>query len=450
MIQGSERMKVIVIGGVAAGMSAASKIKRIDKDTEIVVYEKGLHLSYGACGLPYYVAGINDDYTKMIARTKEEFESTGMKINLRHEIVKVVPEKKQVMIKDLEEGRLFIDSYDKLMISTGTVPVVPPLKGKELKGVYVLKTLDDGLILKKAVEESHVRNVVVVGGGYIGVEVAETLCHAGKNVRIVEFASRILQPFDIELTDIITNRMVEENINLNLSEKVEEIIGLDEVQAVRTDKGTYEADLVILAIGVRPATAFLNGSGIALAKNGAIVIDREMRTNIQDVYSAGDCAEVYHKVKEENSFIPLGTTANKCGRLAGENIMGKHNKYVGTLGSAAIKVLDYELGRTGLSESEAKALSMDFKTIFVKANDHPAYYPDPTPIWIKLIYEERTNRILGAQAIGKKGAVMRIDMFAIAIHNNMTTKDMGMVDLCYAPPFAGVWDAVHIVCNAVK
>ena len=450
MIQGSERMKVIVIGGVAAGMSAASKIKRIDKDTEIVVYEKGLHLSYGACGLPYYVAGINDDYTKMIARTKEEFESTGMKINIRHEIVKVVPEKKQVMIKDLEEGRLFIDSYDKLMISTGTVPVVPPLKGKELKGVYVLKTLDDGLILKKAVEESHVRNVVVVGGGYIGVEVAETLCHAGKNVRIVEFASRILQPFDIELTDIITNRMVEENINLNLSEKVEEIIGLDEVQAVRTDKGTYEADLVILAIGVRPATAFLNGSGIALAKNGAIVIDREMRTNIQDVYSAGDCAEVYHKVKEENSFIPLGTTANKCGRLAGENIMGKHNKYVGTLGSAAIKVLDYELGRTGLSESEAKALSMDFKTIFVKANDHPAYYPDPTPIWIKLIYEERTNRILGAQAIGKKGAVMRIDMFAIAIHNNMTTKDMGMVDLCYAPPFAGVWDAVHIVCNAVK
>lgn len=450
MIQGSERMKVIVIGGVAAGMSAASKIKRIDKDTEIVVYEKGLHLSYGACGLPYYVAGINDDYTKMIARTKEEFESAGMKINLRHEIVKVVPEKKQVMIKDLEEGRLFIDSYDKLMISTGTVPVVPPLKGKELKGVYVLKTLDDGLILKKAVEESHVRNVVVVGGGYIGVEVAETLCHAGKNVRIVEFASRILQPFDIELTDIITNRMVEENINLNLSEKVEEIIGLDEVQAVRTDKGTYEADLVILAIGVRPATAFLNGSGIALAKNGAIVIDREMRTNIQDVYSAGDCAEVYHKVKEENSFIPLGTTANKCGRLAGENIMGKHNKYVGTLGSAAIKVLDYELGRTGLSESEAKALSMDFKTIFVKANDHPAYYPDPTPIWIKLIYEERTNRILGAQAIGKKGAVMRIDMFAIAIHNNMTTKDMGMVDLCYAPPFAGVWDAVHIVCNAVK
>ncbi|MFT5872037.1 MAG: NADPH-dependent 2,4-dienoyl-CoA reductase/sulfur reductase-like enzyme [Clostridium sp.] len=443
-------MKVIVIGGVAAGMSAASKIKRIDKDVEIVVYEKGSHLSYGACGLPYYVAGINDDYTKMIARTREEFEKTGMKINIRHEIVKVVPEKKQVMIRDLEEGRLFIDSYDKLMISSGTVPVVPPLKGKDLKGVYVLKTLEDGLILKKAVESSNIRNIVIVGGGYIGVEVAETLSHAGKSVRIVEFAQRILQPFDIELTDIVTKRMIEEGINLNLSEKVEEIVGKSEVQGVRTDKGNYEADLVILAIGVRPTTDFLSGSGIALARNGAVIIDREMRTNIQDVYSAGDCAMVYHKVKKENSFIPLGTTANKCGRLAGENIMGKHNKYVGTLGSAAIKVLDYELGRTGLSESEAMALTMDYKTIFVKANDHPAYYPHPTPIWIKLIYEERTNRILGAQAIGKKGAVMRIDMFAIAIHNNMTTKDLGMVDLCYAPPFAGVWDAVHIACNAAK
>ena len=443
-------MKVIVIGGVAAGMSAASKIKRIDSNTDIVVYEKGSYLSYGACGLPYYVAGVNDDYTKMIARTKEEFEKSGMKIHLRHEVVKVVPEKKQVLVKDLVEEKLFIDTYDKLMISTGTVPVVPPLKGRDLKGVYVLKTLEDGLVLKKAVEEADVKNIAIVGGGYIGIEVAETLIHAGKNVRIIELAPRVMQPFDIELTDIITKEMLISGIELNLNEKVEEIVGSDKVSGVRTDKGIYEADLVILAIGVKPATAFLSGSGIAVARNGAVIIDREMRTNIPDIYSAGDCAEVYHKVKEENSFIPLGTTANKCGRLAGENIMGKHNKYVGTLGSAAIKVLDYELARTGLSEHEAKALAIDYKTVFVKAQDHPAYYPDPTPIWIKLIYEDRTNRILGAQAIGKKGAVLRIDMFAIAIHNNMTTKDLGMVDLCYAPPFAGVWDAVHIACNAAK
>jgi len=347
-------MKIIVVGGVAAGMSAASKIRRLDNDAEIVVYEKGPYVSYGACGLPYYVAGINDDYTKMIARTKEQFEEQGMKINLNHEVIKVIPEKKKVIIKDLKEDKIFEDSYDKLMVSTGTVPVVPPIKGKDLKGVYVLKTLNDGLVLRTAIEKPEVKNIVIVGGGYIGIEVAETLAHVGKNVRVVELSPRILQPFDEELTDIITEEMVKKGILLNLTEKVEEILGDTEVSAVRTDKGIYEADLVVLAIGVKPSTSFLKDSGIALAKNGAVVIDREMRTNIQDIYSAGDCAEVYNKVKEENSFIPLGTTANKCGRIAGENMLGKHIKYVGTLGSAAIKVLNYELGRTGMSESEQK------------------------------------------------------------------------------------------------
>lgn len=443
-------MKTIVIGGVAAGMSAASKIKRLDKDAEVVVYEKGSFLSYGACGLPYYVAGINDDYTKMIARTKEEFEKSGIKTHLRHEVVKIVPEKKEIMVKDLDNEKMFVDSYDKLMISTGTIPVVPPLKGKDLKGVYVLKTLEDGLVLREAMDKQEVKNVVVVGGGYIGIEVAETLTHVGKNITVIEFSPRILGPFDSEITDIATKHIIEKGINLKLGEKVEEILGEDRAEGVRTNKGVYKADLVVLSIGVRPATDFLKGSGIELAKNGAVIIDREMRTNIEDIYSAGDCAQVYSKIKEENTFIPLGTTANKCGRLAGENIMGKHKKYVGTLGSAAIKILDYELGRTGLSEGEAKALAIDYKTVFVKAFDHPGYYPGQTPIWIKLIYEEQSYRILGAQAIGNKGAVMRIDMFAIAIHNNMTTMDLGMTDLCYAPPFAGVWDAVHIACNAAK
>lgn len=443
-------MKVIIIGGVAAGMSAASKIKRIDKDAEVVVYEKGSYLSYGACGLPYYVAGINEDYTKMIARTKEEFENSGIKINIKHEVVKVVPEKKQILVRSLEDNRLFIDFYDKLMISTGAAPVVPPIKGKEKKGVYTLKTLEDGLGLRKAVESPEVKSIIIAGGGYIGIELAETLYHTGKKVRVIELSSKILQPFDNEITEIAKENMISKGIEINLGEKVEEIIGYDKVSAVKTNRGIYEGELVILALGVRPSTDFLKGSGIALGKNGAIIIDREMRTSVDDIYSAGDCAQVYSKIKEENVFIPLGTTANKCGRLAGENIMEKHNKYVGTLGSSAIKILDYELARTGLSESEATALALDFKTVFVKAIDHAAYYPNPTPIWIKLIYEEKTNRILGAQAIGEKNVVLRIDMMAIAIHNNMTTMDLGMTDLCYAPPFAGVWDAVHIACNAAK
>lgn len=443
-------MKLLVIGGVAAGMSAASKLKRINKDADIVVYEKGRFLSYGACGLPYYVSGENDDYTKMIARTKEQFEEMGMHIFLQHEVVKVVPEKKQVMIKDLVKNKLFIDTYDKLMIATGTVPIVPPFPGVQLKNIHGLKTLEDGIYLKEVVDQPNIQDVVIVGGGYIGIEVVEAMLRLGKRVRVIELSDRILRTFDSELTDLAEKELVKHGVELNLGEKVEGFIGSERVEAVQTNKGTYPADLVLLSIGVRPATKFLDGSGVALAENGAVIIDREMRTNIKDVYSAGDCAQVYHKVMEENTFIPLGTNANKCGRLAGANIAGQHNKYVGTLGSAAIKVCDLEMGRTGLSEIDARNLAIDYTTVFVKSADHPGYYPNQTPIWIKLICEKRTRRILGAQAIGNKGAVLRIDIFAVAIHNNMSADELGMTDLVYAPPFAGVWDAVHIACNAVK
>jgi len=443
-------MKLLVIGGVAAGMSAASKLKRINKDADIVVYEKGRFLSYGACGLPYYVSGENDDYTKMIARTKEQFEEMGMHIFLQHEVVKVVPEKKQVMIKDLVKNKLFIDTYDKLMIATGTVPIVPPFPGVQLKNIHGLKTLEDGIYLKEVADQPNIQDVVIVGGGYIGIEVVEAMLRLGKRVRVIELSDRILRTFDSELTDLAEKELVKHGVELNLGEKVEGFIGSERVEAVQTDKGTYPADLVLLSIGVRPATKFLDGSGVALAENGAVIIDREMRTNIKDVYSAGDCAQVYHKVMEENTFIPLGTNANKCGRLAGVNIAGQHNKYVGTLGSAAIKVCDLEMGRTGLSEIDARNLAIDYTTVFVKSADHPGYYPNQTPIWIKLICEKRTRRILGAQAIGNKGAVLRIDIFAVAIHNNMSADELGMTDLVYAPPFAGVWDAVHIACNAVK
>ncbi|MEK6452945.1 CoA-disulfide reductase [Caldifermentibacillus hisashii] len=443
-------MKLIVIGGVAAGMSAASKLKRVNKGAEIVVYERGSFLSYGACGLPYYVSGENDDYKKMIARTKEQFEKLGITIHLRHEAIKVVPEKKQVLIRDLNNQRVFIDSYDKLMISTGTIPIVPPFSGAQLRNIHVLKTLEDGIRLKEVTTLKDIRDVVIVGGGYIGIEVAEAMVRQEKRVRIIELSDRILKTFDAEITNPAEQELVKQGVQLNLNEKVEGFIGEERVEMVKTDKGTYQADLVLLSIGVRPATKFLEGSGIQLAKNGAIIIDREMRTNIPDIYAAGDCALVYHKVLEENAYIPLGTNANKCGRIAGTNIAGNHIKYVGTLGSAAIKVFNLELGRTGMSEHEAKNLTIDYTTVFVTSTDHPAYYPDATPIWIKLICEKRTRRILGAQAIGNKGVVLRIDIFAVAIHNQMTADELGMTDLCYAPPFAGVWDAVHIACNAVK
>lgn len=443
-------MKVIVIGGVAAGMSAAAKLKRMNHDAQVVVYEKGSYVSYGACGLPYYVSGENDDYTKMIARTKEEFEASGIDVYVRHEVVKVSPERKQIMVKNLDNGDVFLDAYDKLMIGTGTVAIQPPFEGHDLANIHVLKTLDDGIELKEIANQNEIENVVIVGGGYIGIEVAEAMRYLGKNVTVIEMADRVLTNFDQEITDIVEQELDKQGVQLQLNEKVEKFHGTEVVDTVQTDKGMYHADLVILALGVKPATDFLEGSGIHLAKNGAIIVDREMRTNIDDIYAAGDCAQVYHKVMQENTYIPLGTNANKCGRIAGANLAGEHQKYTGTLGSAAVKVFDLEVARTGLSEKDAKQLAIDYTTVFVESVDRPKYYPDQTPIWIKLICEKRTRRILGAQAVGPKGIVLRIDMFAIAIHNKMSADELGMTDLCYAPPFAGVWDAVHIASNAVK
>lgn len=442
-------MKLIVIGGVAAGMSCAAKLRRMDSSAEITVYEKGKHLSYGACGLPYYISGVSADRDKLIARTREEYERNGINCFLQHEVLKVIPGDKSVLVKDHLNGNVFIDKYDKLMIAVGAGPVIPPIEGRDLKGVFTLKSLDDGDIIKNAVDE-NVKDIVVAGGGYIGIEMAEAFRQMGRNVTVIEMADRILTPFDEEIASLAIEELLRNHVILKLGERLERIDGRERVERIVTSKGEYKADLVLMALGIRPATEFLKGSGIHMAKNGAIIVDREMRTNLDDIYAAGDCALVYHLLKEENAYIPLGTVANKCGRIAGENVGGKHRKYIGTVGSAAIKVFDIEMARTGLAEKEAKELSIDYDKVVVDTQDLPPYYPEPSPIRFKLIYEKGTKRILGAQGAGKKGVVLRIDIFAAAITGGATTDELGMTDLCYAPPFAGVWDAVNIVCNAAK
>ncbi|KIL46678.1 coA disulfide reductase [Jeotgalibacillus alimentarius] len=444
-------MKCIVIGGIAAGMSAASKLRRMDPHAEITVYERGGYPTYGACGLPYFISGENDDHRKMIARTAEQFEAMDIHVKLKHEVVKVDAIKKQVMVRDLNTGSVFVDHFDKLMISTGTTAVVPPFAGLEAEGISVLKSMEDGLRIKEQLSAESVRTVTIVGGGYIGIEMAEALTTRGKKVRIVEMADRILTPFDQEMSDLAEQELLAKGVSLHLKEKLQSFgTEANHVASVITDRETYQTDYVLISVGVRPATAFLKDSGIHLSSNGAIITDREMRTNMPDIYAAGDCATVYHKLKKENDYLPLGTNANKCGRIVGANMAGLHEKYTGTLGSAAIKIFDLEMGRTGLSESEAKALKIETETVFIESKDHPQYYPDATPLYIKLICEKRTRTVLGAQAAGQKGAVLRIDALAIAIHNRMTADELGMVDLCYAPPFAGVWDAIHIAANAVK
>jgi NADPH-dependent 2,4-dienoyl-CoA reductase/sulfur reductase-like enzyme len=443
-------MKAIILGGVAAGMSAASKLKRERPDAEIAVYERGNFLSYGACGLPYYIGGFNPDADKLIARTREQYDQMGIRTYLRHEALHVDTTAKKVEIKNHDTGTILIDDYDTLMIAVGCQSIMPKVEGADLPSVFYVKTMEDGLLFEKIAHLQGVQDVAIVGGGYIGVEMAEAMLHLGKHVTLIEAADRLLTTFEAEFSEMAAQELERNGVSLRLKERVTSFTEAQDHRVVHTDLGEYRADVVLVAIGVVPATGFLKDTHLDMARNGALIVDREQRTNLPDVYSAGDCAVCWHRVAQENYFLPLGTVANKCGRIAGANMAGGHEIFDGAMGTAAIKVCELEMARTGLSEADARRKGIDTAVKLATANDHPSYYPNPTKLTIKLIYEKGTHRLLGANIAGAKNAVLRGDIFATAIHAGMTTVELGMVDLAYAPPFATVWDAVHIAANAAK
>lgn len=443
-------MKIVIIGGTAAGMSAAAKAKRVDKEATIIVYEKTDIVSFGACGLPYYVGDFFEDSSDMIARTAEKFREAGIEVNTLSEVISINTVAKALQVKNLETGEVFDDNYDKLMIATGASPIIPSIENVELQNVYTLKSMNDGKQLKEEALKKENNNIVVIGAGYIGIEVVEAMKNLGKQVRLIQLDSRVMpESFDKEITEIMEKELVDHGVYLHLSETVRGFKGDRKITHVITDAGVYPADIVVIATGVKPNTKFLDGTGIEMQK-GAIVIDEYGKTNIDSIYAAGDCATVYHMVKEENVYIPLATTANKMGRIVGENLAGENNKFEGTLGSACVKVMDLEAGRTGISENEAIKKGMDYKTVFIVDKNQTSYYPGQQSIYVKLIYHAKTKVILGGQIIGKKGAVLRVDVLASAIYNKMTTEQLGMLDLCYAPPFARTWDVLNVAGNVAK
>ena len=360
-------MKIIIIGGVAAGMSAAAKASRLNKDAQLVIYEKTDIVSWGACGLPYYVGDFYKDPQNMIARPVHKFLEAGMNIKIKHEVIDVNFKTKEITVKNLENGEIFKDNYDKLMIATGASAIIPPIKNISTHGVYTLKDYTDGITLKEEMMKEENQEIIIVGAGYIGIEVVEAAKHLGKrNIRLIQLGERVLmESFDKEITDIMEEEIKShEGINLHLNETVLEIIEENgKVIGVKTNKGEYKADLIVIATGVRPNTAFLKDTGIKMLANRALIIDEYGKTSIDSVYSAGDCATVYHLVREENVFIPLATTANKIGRIVGENLAGVKTSFKGTLGSAAVKVMNLEAGRTGITEAEAIKKGINYKTV---------------------------------------------------------------------------------------
>ncbi|MGL6063900.1 MAG: CoA-disulfide reductase [Fusobacteriaceae bacterium] len=447
-------MKVIIIGGVAAGMSAAAKASRLNKDLELTIYEKTNIVSWGACGLPYYVGDFFEKPDNMIARPVEKFIEAGMDIRINHEVIGINPTDKTLTIKNLDNNTIFQDKFDKLMVATGAHAIIPPIKNANLENVSTLKEYADGISLKNVVMRDDIQNIVIIGAGYIGIESAEAMHHLKKkNIRIIQLTPRILpDSFDKDMTDIMEEELrSHENINLHLEEVVLEFTDKNgKISSVITNKGEYPADAVIIATGVRPNTGFLKETGIKMLGNGALIIDEHGQTSLPDIYSAGDCATVFHSVKNENVYIPLATTANKIGRIVGENLAGLETTFKGTLASAAVKIMNLEAGRTGISEEEAIKMKINYKTLFIKDKNQTNYYPGQSDIWVKIIYHAETRVILGGQILGKKGAVLRVDVLATAIYAKMTVDELGMLDLCYSPPFARTWDVLNIAGNAAK
>ncbi|MCX8586616.1 MULTISPECIES: CoA-disulfide reductase [unclassified Gilliamella] len=441
-------MKIIIIGAQAAGASAAAKAKRRDPNATICIYEKSDIVSFGACGLPYFIGNHFGDENEMISRTPEQFAKDGIEIKTLHEVIAIDPQLKKITIKDIKNNNCFEDDYDKLLIAVGATPIIPPLKNLQLENIFTLRDMYDGLAIKKALNQNS--NVVVIGAGYIGLEITESLVKLNKNVKLIQLDDRVLtDAFDPELTEIIEENL-KQHCDLHLQEQVQGFEGEQKVTHVITDKAKYPADIVIIATGVKPNSEVYKHLNIETLSNGAIVVDNYGQTNIADIYAAGDCVALHHRVSQSMTYIPLATGANKLGKIVGDNLAGGNNQFPGTLGTSALRVFDIEAGRTGLTEQQAIKAGIPYKTVVVKDKNHSNYVEGQTSVTAKLIYHAQTRILLGGQIAGGSGAVLRTNSLATAIWANMKIDELAMMDFLYAPPFSRPWDILNIAGGIAK
>ena len=448
--------KLIIIGGVAAGTKAASKARRDNPDLDIKVYTKDKYISYAGCGLPYYLSGIISDRQELLVRSPEDFKSEqNIEIHIRHQVTCIDHIKKEVMVHDMVKDMDYSVSYDRLIITTGATAVVPRLEKVELEGIHTLRSIDDAIEIRSRIDKGEIRNAVVVGGGFIGVEAAENLLLKGIKVVMVELFDHILPPFDEEMALLVQNHMKEMGINIITKEKVLGFSGKNgKVNMVHTTGGDFDADLVILSIGVKPNVKFAADSGIVLGVTGAIKVNEYMETNVQDIYAAGDCAENVQLVTGKAAWFPMGSTANKMGRVAGENAaFGKKTdraKLYGVIGTAIVKVGHMNAGRTGLTERDAKKAELDYETVIVPAHDKAHYYPGNRMITTKIVIDKKTKKILGAQVVGEGNIDKSIDEYVTAITLGADYDMLSSMDLAYAPPFNMAMGSSIVTANVMK
>ncbi|MGH2753462.1 MAG: FAD-dependent oxidoreductase [Actinomycetota bacterium] len=443
--------RLIVIGGDAAGMTAASQARkrRGPDDLEILAFERGTYTSFSACGIPYLVGDVVTDLDTLIVRTPEEFkQKQDIDVRIRHEVISIDLDRRIVTVRALDDGREFDEGFDQLMVATGAVPVRPELENADAAGIFGVQVLGDGVAIRQVLDEERPRRAVVVGGGYIGIEMAEAFQMRGMEVTVLERSAQPLGALDADMGQLVSDAMRGLGITLFTNETVSGFEVEDgRVSGVATSTQVVPADLVVLGLGARPNAQLADEAGIPIGPSGGIRVDRRMRTDVEGVWAAGDCAEKFHLVSREPVVIPLGTHANKEGRTAGINIGGGYETFPGVLGTAATKVCSLEVARTGLKEAEAADAGFEFVTATTRSTTRAGYFPGTSEITTKMIVERVSGRLLGAQIIGEEGAAKRIDVLATALWNEMTVEDMLSMDLSYAPPFAPVWDPVLITAR---
>ncbi len=447
--------RLVVIGGVAAGMSAAAKAKRTNHDLEVVVYEKSPHISYAACGMPYLIAGDIPDYHELIVRTPEQMAKQGVEVHTLHEATAIDPEARTVTVRDLEGGSEFTAGYDRLVIATGARAVQLPIPGSNgsdpsrpgMEGVFVLRSLETGLAILRFLTEQQPKRAVVVGGGYIGLEMAETFRRQGLDVTIVIRSGKVMRAtLDDDVRQLVDAELERQGVDVVTGTPVA-FEGDGRLGAVATEDGRYPCDVALLGMGARPNVELAHTAGVALGATGAIATDSYMRTNLPDLYAAGDCAEALHLVTGKPAYIPLGSTANKQGRVAGTNAAGGNVTFGGVMGTMVVRAFDLAVASTGLTATQAQAWGYTVQETMIRAKDISHYFPGAAHIHVKLVVDEESGRLLGGQIVGRRGVAKRIDVLATALQNRMTVADLQRLDLSYAPPFAPVWDPILVAAN---
>ncbi len=439
-------MKIVIVGGVAGGATAAARLRRLDEQAEIVVFERSGFISYANCGLPYYIGDVITDSDQLTLQTPESFHSRfRVSMKVHHEVTALHPEKHMVSVKNLETGEEFQETYDKLILSPGAKPTQPKLPGTNIDKLFTLRTVEDTLRIKDYIQKNQPKSAILAGGGFISLELAENLRELGMEVTIVQRPKQLMNPFDSDMAAFIHNEMRKHGVKLALGHTVEGFRETqDGVQVLLKDEAPLQADMVVLAIGVTPDTKLAKEAGLELGIKGSILVNEHMQTSAPDIYAVGDAVQVKHYVTGQAALISLAGPANKQGRIAADHICGKNSTYPGSQGSSVIKVFDMTAAVTGVNETNARKAGLDVDKVILSPMSHAGYYPGGKVMTMKVVFEKETYRILGAQIVGYEGVDKRIDVLATAIHAGMKAQDLAKLDLAYAPPYSSAKDPVNL------